>query len=77
LGVARGTVEVAYQMLAGEGYTIAAGARGTMVNPALSLQRRTRPASILTTSWATSHCGRPLRAICGSRATLPARPTRS
>ena len=45
LGVARGTVEVAYQMLAGEGYTIAAGARGTMVNPALSLRRRTRPAA--------------------------------
>src|SRR5262250_2371759 len=43
LGVARGTVEVAYQMLAGEGYTIAAGARGTRVNPALSLRRRTRP----------------------------------
>ena len=48
LGVARGTVEVAYQMLAGEGYTIAAGARGTMVNPALSLRRRARPAE----SWA-------------------------
>jgi GntR family transcriptional regulator/MocR family aminotransferase len=45
LGVARGTIEVAYQMLAGEGYTITAGARGTMVNPALSLRRRTRPAA--------------------------------
>src|ERR1700752_4038329 len=45
LGVARGTVEGAYQMLAGEGYTIAAGAGGTMVNPALSLRRRTRPAA--------------------------------
>ena len=33
LGVARGTVEVAYQMLAGEGYTIGDGARGTIVNP--------------------------------------------
>src|SRR5215510_3198108 len=40
LGVARGTIEVAYQMLAGEGYTISAGARGTKVNPALSLRRR-------------------------------------
>jgi len=127
LGVARGTVEVAYQMLAGEGYTIAAGARGTMVNPALSLRRRTRPAAkpesraqrlrfppgqllfqmglpaldvfprkqwsqiaarvcavsissssrIPTTSWAMSRCGKPSRAICASRATSPARPTRS
>ena len=40
LGVARGTVEVAFQMLSGEGYTVAAGARGTSVNPALTRRRR-------------------------------------
>ena len=40
LGVARGTVEVAYQMLTGEGYTIGDGARGTIVNPALPRTRR-------------------------------------
>ena len=40
LGVARGTVEVAYQMLSGEGYTVADGARGTTVNPALTRRRR-------------------------------------
>jgi GntR family transcriptional regulator / MocR family aminotransferase len=42
MGVARGTVEVAYQMLAGEGYTIGAGARGTIVNPALPRGKRSR-----------------------------------
>jgi GntR family transcriptional regulator / MocR family aminotransferase len=42
MGVARGTVEVAYQMLAGEGYTIGAGARGTIVNPALPRGKRPR-----------------------------------
>ena len=42
LGVARGTVEVAYQMLAGEGYTIGDGARGTIVNPALPRTRSRR-----------------------------------
>jgi GntR family transcriptional regulator/MocR family aminotransferase len=40
LGIARGTVEVAFQMLAGEGYTIADGARGTIVNPALPRSRK-------------------------------------
>lgn len=33
LGVARGTVELAYQILAGEGYTLSDGTRGTIVNP--------------------------------------------
>src|ERR1700752_1422097 len=46
MGVARGTVEVAYQMLAGGGYTIGDGARGTIVNPALP--RRKRPRSYET-----------------------------
>src|SRR5216683_8059443 len=36
LGIARGTVVTAFQMLAGEGYTVSAGARGTVVNVALS-----------------------------------------
>jgi GntR family transcriptional regulator / MocR family aminotransferase len=40
LGVARGTVELAYQMLAGEGYTLSAGARGTIVNPSLPVERK-------------------------------------
>jgi GntR family transcriptional regulator / MocR family aminotransferase len=40
LGIARGTVEIAYQMLAGEGYTVADGARGTIVNPALPRARK-------------------------------------
>ena len=35
LGVARGTVELAYQILAGEGYTVSDGTRGTIVNPSL------------------------------------------
>ena len=33
LGLARGTIEVAYQMLAGEGYFTARGAAGTIVSP--------------------------------------------
>jgi GntR family transcriptional regulator/MocR family aminotransferase len=35
LGLARGTVETAYQMLAGEGYFVARGAAGTIVSPGL------------------------------------------
>ncbi|RZS80592.1 PLP-dependent aminotransferase family protein [Pigmentiphaga kullae] len=35
LGLARGTVEVAYQMLVGEGYFVARGAAGTIVSPRL------------------------------------------
>lgn len=35
LSIARGTVEAAYQMLAGEGYIVARGAAGTVVAPAL------------------------------------------
>ena len=35
LGLARGTVETAYQMLAGEGYFVARGAAGTVVSPRL------------------------------------------
>jgi GntR family transcriptional regulator/MocR family aminotransferase len=46
LGVARGTVEIAYQMLAGEGYTVSDGARGTIVNPALP--RAIRPVPVVT-----------------------------
>jgi GntR family transcriptional regulator/MocR family aminotransferase len=41
LGVARGTVELAYQILAGEGYALSDGARGTIVNPSLPFERKT------------------------------------
>jgi GntR family transcriptional regulator / MocR family aminotransferase len=47
LGVARGTVVTAFQMLAGEGYTASAGARGTVVNVALPRTLRSRPAAEL------------------------------
>ena len=40
LGVARGTVELAYQLLAGDGYTLSKGARGTIVNPSLPSARK-------------------------------------
>jgi GntR family transcriptional regulator/MocR family aminotransferase len=40
LGVARGTVELAYQLLAGDGYTLSEGARGTIVNPSLPSERK-------------------------------------
>jgi len=39
LGVARGTVEAAYQGLAGEGYLVMHGAAGTRVDPALAPRR--------------------------------------
>src|SRR3546814_1879071 len=35
LSLARGTVEMAYQMLASEGYFVARGAAGTVVSPGL------------------------------------------
>ena len=35
LGVSRGTVKAAYDRLAGEGYIIGRGPRGTIVNPEL------------------------------------------
>src|SRR5712691_1204937 len=47
LGIARGTVVTAFQMLAGEGYTSSAGARGTVVNVALSRVRKLRPTAEL------------------------------
>jgi GntR family transcriptional regulator/MocR family aminotransferase len=45
LGVARGTVVTAFQMLAGEGYTVSAGARGTVVKVALPRAGRSRPSA--------------------------------
>ena len=47
LGIARGTVVTAFQMLAGEGYTSSAGARGTVVNVALPRARKSRPTAEL------------------------------
>lgn len=43
LGVARGTVEVAYQRLAGEGYVLARGPAGTIVSPHLAQQSAPPP----------------------------------
>jgi len=40
LGLARGTIEVAYQMLAAEGYVSGRGAAGTFVNPVTAVVRR-------------------------------------
>jgi len=45
LGIARGTVVTAFQMLAGEGYTVSAGARGTVVNVALPRAGKSRPSA--------------------------------
>src|ERR1700722_4157557 len=47
LGIGRGTVVTAFQMLAGEGYTSSAGARGTVVNVALPRVRKLRPTTEL------------------------------
>lgn len=49
LGVARGTVELAYELLASEGYLLARGQAGTVIHPALPAaqapQPRPRPAT--------------------------------
>jgi GntR family transcriptional regulator/MocR family aminotransferase len=42
LSIARGTVDAAYQLLAGEGYIVSRGAAGTLVDPALD-QRLLKP----------------------------------
>jgi len=44
LGVARGTVELAYQQLAGEGYVLARGQGGTVVSPQLAAHLKPRAA---------------------------------
>ena len=44
LGVARGTVESAYQRLAGEGYVLARGPAGTIVSPHLAQHAARQPA---------------------------------
>ena len=53
LGIARGTVVTAFQMLAGEGYTLSAGARGTVVNVALPRVRKLRPTAEPGGNWWT------------------------
>src|SRR5262252_6239714 len=57
LGIARGTVVTAFQMLAGEGYTSSAGARGTVVTVALPRARKSRPTAELVET------GRPDRTV--------------
>lgn len=58
LGVARGTVEAAYQRLAGEGYLLARGPAGTVVSPNLPLSSRGRSASSDAASESASSFGR-------------------
>lgn len=67
LSIARGTVEAAYQMLAGEGYVVMRGAAGTRVDPALDRrllggQAAGRPADdpLSPTAAGTSGCPVPL-----------------
>ena len=49
LSIARWTVDAAYQLLAGEGYIVARGAAGTLVDPALD-RRLLKPARTTRTS---------------------------
>jgi GntR family transcriptional regulator/MocR family aminotransferase len=44
LGVSRGTIDVAYAVLSGEGYLVTEGARGTFVSPALPARPGATPA---------------------------------
>jgi GntR family transcriptional regulator / MocR family aminotransferase len=43
LGLSRGTIDLAYAVLAGEGYLVSHGARGTFVSPALPTRAVTPP----------------------------------
>ena len=52
LSIARGTVETAYQLLAGEGYIVSRGAAGTLVDPALD-RRLLKSGSAVRSSRAT------------------------
>src|SRR5216683_3070415 len=47
LGIARGTVVTAFQMLAGEGDTVSAGARGTVGNVSLPRAGKSMPSAEL------------------------------
>lgn len=47
LGLARGTIDAAYSLLAAEGYILARGQAGTVVTPGLKLPSRTRPSAPL------------------------------
>ena len=64
LSIARGTVETAYQLLAGEGYIVARGAAGTLIDPALD-RRLLRSGSAARSSRA---------GITPAAATAPLRP---
>src|SRR5215470_7457209 len=55
LGIARGTVITAFQMLAGEGYTVSAGSRGTVANVALSRARKSMLAAERVEAGVQSH----------------------
>lgn len=66
LGLARGTVEVAYQRLAGEGYLLTRGAAGSFVHPALAVesppdQPRPRPRALASAALGPSETSRPLQ----------------
>ncbi|HEX3953443.1 MAG TPA: PLP-dependent aminotransferase family protein [Stellaceae bacterium] len=66
LGAARGTIEAAYAMLAGEGWIVARGAAGTVVAPQLDANSAaaSRPADWLpqaAPSTAADHAPRPFR----------------
>src|SRR5262245_13305240 len=63
LSIARGTVDAAYQLLAGEGYIVSRGAAGTLVEPTLDrrLLKPTRTAQ--TQSTAKPPASEPVRAL--------------
>ena len=58
LGVARGTVEMAYQMLVNEGYLVARGAAGTVVSPRLGQITGPGQAMVATAAAPVSQHGR-------------------
>src|SRR5215470_410901 len=74
LSIARGTVETAYQLLAGEGYIVARGAAGTLVAPALDrkLLKSGGAARSVDAAVSPAAAGAPLRPPALFRMGLPA-----
>jgi len=73
LSIARGTVETAYQLLAGEGYIVARGAAGTLVAPALDRKLLTSAGTVRPSAAAVAPAaGASLRPPALFRMGLPA-----
>ncbi|WP_410210034.1 PLP-dependent aminotransferase family protein [Aquirhabdus sp.] len=72
LGLARGTVETAYQLLISEGYLIAQGAAGTIVSPQLSSLNTTSVLTSPTALTSEQHISHPQKSLLPFQLGVPA-----